>query len=230
MLHRPPSSASPGRRSAGGLSRTTLLALGLAGAAAVGCVSGRPPGTTSGTGERLPSCPEPPGVPFGRLRPDSQARLVVNATRTKRAIPGWNDEQRLAVRGTSGLRYGPLARIIPHDTLEQMTDATFEGVWVLVARIQARGPYEKLGLGATSYAPDGEDTSTNSVWICRQLSDGQWYARIIRPDNRVSYLRAIRDQHPGARVPGAARWVWREDDEGAWMMCGSGCCTLNALM
>jgi hypothetical protein len=31
-------------------------------------------------------------------------------------------------------------------------------------------------------------------------------------------------------VPGAARWVWREDDEGVWMMCGSGCCTLNALM
>jgi hypothetical protein len=201
------------------------------GTAAVACRTTRIPA------ERLEppqGCTEPGGVPFRSLPPDSQARLVVDATSGKFEIEGWWDEQRLAVRRSSGeLVYGPLARIIPHDTLQRMTDSGFAtGQWVLVARIQARGAYAKLKLGATTYDPDGRDRSTNSLWLCRQPSDGQWYARIIRPDNAVFYAIVTRRDHPqvpASLMPGAARWLWREQDEGVWMMCASGCCSATAF-
>lgn len=214
--------------------RALALGLGLGSVALSACgttrtmdPAGRPPG------RQPPACSDTPAATeFLQSTRREQATAAARATAAKFPIIGWGDEQRLAVPKTilPGLKYGPLGRIIPVDTLERIPEASFDRGWVLVARIQVTGNYAKLGLGATSYDSAGSDASTNTLWICRQQSDRRWYARVVRPDRRRSYFPVDYDPHPSGPLPGAARWVWREDDETAWIMCPSGCCTLGAML
>lgn len=231
----PNESVAAGRRG-GNSRRLGVFALCAAGAALAGaCERGQEGAQQVGTQSVAPT----PGAlvsatAFDALAPDSQAAIARSATRAKRAIPGWGDQQRLAVLDSAGpadttgrLRHSALATIAPHDELERFSADSFAGAFRLVATVTSDSAYPKLGM------LPADTTYPNTLWL-RRVSGTTWQARMTIPANasippggsRHKFFAVIPTTH-SEPVPGTARWIWRADDESVWVRCGSGCCELG---
>jgi hypothetical protein len=162
---------------------------------------------------------------FDALPPAEQGRLARALTAQKARVPGWFDEQRLATGTRGNLRHTALARIVPYDQLERYRTRDFTDRWLFVAVIDSDSAYAKLGLAPTT--PQG---SPNRLDIQFRSRDQLWIARMRRPAGDSTLFRVVHDPHPADPIPGSARWVWQEDDESAWVMCGAGCCQLGTAM
>ena len=166
------------------------------------------------------------------------------ALRRVTRVPGWYDDQSLAIAapsGTAGLSpRGPRAVYYPDPRIGDMNDpAEFES-WTPVAYVMIRGApgdySEKLDLGSgitkfelifrkSTDAPPPEAGIT-----CAPSAGGTWWMRLTRGggSNTVNYRCVTARTHPSApTLPGTARWRWKVDDETTWVRCPQGCCSVN---
>jgi hypothetical protein len=94
-----------------------------------------------------------------RLTETAYLQEVRAATRRKGHSKGWADSQPLAVRVVQGndtvLRYGPGAKIVPHDDLENLRERDFERDRQVVAYIYIDTAYPKLLIPAPPSRPQG---------------------------------------------------------------------------
>ena len=192
-----------------------VLAACVSAGAATGCVR-----STRGGGQRGLLIRD-----FDALSREEQGRLARALTVTKTRVPGWVDEQRLAVGTRGNLRHTARARIVPYDRLERYKTSDFTDRWLFVATIDSDSAYAKLGLDSTRAGG-----APNRLDITYSSSERRWKARMTTPTGTSRQFLVVYEGHPVDPVPGSARWVWKEDDESAWVMCGAGCCEIgNAL-
>lgn len=81
--------------------------------------------------------------------------------------------------------------------------------------VQANVPQDKM-----DQCTNNPDPATNRAWWVQILSKRGATVN-------TKYLCITRRAHPGVTIPGAARWLWSKKDEGFWMRCGNGCCSLE---
>lgn len=163
---------------------------------------------------------------------------------------GWMDEQRLApAAGGSASAASPLwAAVIPHPSLDTMTDADFASwrvasfVWipdqgadaaVILGQYQTKFNYA-FGWNAISLCGGAACFPTPiapTPPTCAALpSDEQrWYGEIRpRSGGTPKYFCVKRVPHLSVgHVVGAARWRWIKNDETVWMRCVQGCCEVE---
>jgi hypothetical protein len=146
-------------------------------------------------------------------------------------IKGWYDEQRLALLPSGRLTPGNQARIIPEPGLDTLTADNFHcnapcdrsKGWVAVAS----------ALYNNAADPDYAQKMNLRPGIRAQialrsrdsLGTVLWQARIISQKDTV-YKKVLRVDHHGFKIPGTARWFWRENDEVMWIKCLAGCCSV----
>ena len=146
----------------------------------------------------------------------------------QRVVPGWFDEQRLAIRSTPG---GPLkpwqsgtAEIYPDKDLADYTKPDqFKNKWIHVASIKTPAPYDKLGLKK-------HDTIESELFLMYFLDD--WWANVHTMDEsgieKESAFSIHRTEHNDPiGIPAVARWGWDETDETIWVRCANGCCQIE---
>ncbi len=171
----------------------------------------------------------------------SESALLAGTGRTY-SVPGWYDEQVLAVPAADGsLRpSGVRAAIYPAADLGQHNDAAdFSGRWVQAATVvlEARSPdYEsKLNFDPGSnriflcIGSSGDCQVSELPPRCTAGADNHWWAKIVSASGRVAYRCVTHRDHSGLGVdiPGGARWRWAVDDETGWARCTNGCCQIQ---
>jgi hypothetical protein len=74
----------------------------------------------------------------------------------------------------------------------------------------------------------------NGVWLSKDAQNN-WWAQFVpgstAPTNQP-FFQVSRIDHSGMgspAVPAAARWLWSDTDEDAWIACDQGCCTISGL-
>lgn len=165
------------------------------------------------------------------------------------------DRQSLAEKVGSALRVTSVTGSIdPVANLGRLKAVDFKNRWVHVgvaaldrnhAKYNGRG--HRLGAPRTAedsiYFCGGTAAKCNvmgnpaMIAKCEASPDpdtGQaWWTRIISTrgsDRRITDHCTVRRAHvviAGVEVPGAARWRWLKEDEGFWIRCGNGCCSLE---
>jgi hypothetical protein len=196
------------------LASLAVLAAWVSAGAATGCARSTAVGGGSRSG--------PVVRDFAELPLEQQGRLARELTAQKTRVPGWVDEQRLAVGTVGNLRHSARARIVPYDQLERYKTSDFTDRWLFVATIDSDSSYAKLGI-----APTTVGGAPNRLEVTYSSSERRWKARMITPGGASRQFAVIYEDHPLDPMPGTARWVWREDDESAWVMCGAGCCQIG---
>ena len=100
------------------------------------------------------------------------------------------------------------------------------------SRVDASTPVTRSELNRLEMCHGTSDEChvSKSAWpqLASCSTDGQWWARVVAPSERLKYLCVTRRGHENLRgtfsVPGTARWRWMASDEGVWNACGQGCC------
>lgn len=183
------------------------------------------------------------GYPDSDLRDQAAARI--------RAIPGWFDQQHLAVRrvdpntGKRTLVPSPVrATLVPHPLLATLNaDTDFEHDWVEVANVwlpeAVEGYAEKMNFkprwnriayrrGTRTEALGGESLRRPCPEdAARPTGIGDWWARITASDGTHAYFCVTKYAHAGLNLPGVVRWRWMEEDETTWIRCPGGCCPVE---
>lgn len=159
-----------------------------------------------------------------RARPDIGARLTGPE---RRSIPGWFDEQHLAIPASGGgLTPGPLGRIYPgelhfsaHDDLPRLDTLFRRGLEAAEIEIEhAPSSYvDKFNLHVTP----GGVVASSRIWVRIGQDTVSSYRNPLgeSPRRAVNFI-----DHLHHAAQGAVRWRWRETDETAWLSCRSGCC------
>lgn len=168
-----------------------------------------------------------------------------NELRRVTRVPGWYDDQSLAIAspsGTAGLSpRGPRAVYYPDPRIGDMNDPAEFETWTPVAYAMIRGAPgaygEKLHLGSgitkfeLIFRRSGEDPPADVGDVSCGVSDGgTWWMRLTRGGGgpTVGYKCVTARAHPSApTLPGTARWRWKVDDETTWVRCPQGCCSVN---
>jgi hypothetical protein len=151
------------------------------------------------------------------------------------SVPGWGDAQRLAEMSTANPAHVTLgskrASIIPGPaTLFNDSTQFVIGTWYHAATV-----YFPIEPTAAKYADRWQLRRFGNKIYIRHNGPNDWSARIQRHDGFLcgiikcwQPLRASRDPHPNLSIPASARFRWFEDDEGVWVRCADGCCTVSA--
>lgn len=159
-------------------------------------------------------------------------------------IPGWYDEQQLAIPRNGSLTPSAIvATIFPDDDLSSLMDeSSYQGKgWIDVAYVTMDQTLPKY-LAKFNFMATPDSSSVNVVAIChggansecdmagqspsQQNASWQWWARITAPDASTVYRRVTVQPH-GQRVPATARWRWLDNDENFWVRCIQGCCEVE---
>ena len=201
------------------LARHTWIAIGCGAAM---CLVGPDDGGTSGA---------PPA--WGTEPPVTSIPASLLATRSRYAIYGWYDQQRLWHLRSDGTPapMGSPARVVPVETLGQINDTLkFAGKWIHVATIwldHEDSTYKsKLNLHA------GENRLYLTLF--RSGKRRGWWADIEPGSTMPNSLRfhVVRRGHehhlPKVMIPATARWRWMRNDETIWTRCAAGCCEVQA--
>lgn len=163
---------------------------------------------------------------IGPRQPDGRPAFTPRATiagQTSRPalIPGWHDEQILAYKDAAGILRpsGLRATLIPEMDLDQKSEASFQGTWVLVAKIHIEG--DPAG---GKYATWGLRTGWNHFWLRKDAA--KWRAQVTDANGNFAkeWRHVDRHLHHDAAVPGTARFRWTSYDDGIWVPCGQACC------
>lgn len=138
--------------------------------------------------------------------------------------PEAGDRQALLVGSyPDSAQYGPIARIEPEKGNFKIPPSQL-ATGTIIARIINEGtqPYPKLGL-----LPRG----TTYVWVEVDSATGQGRSVFVELDSTggVSSVHPARlttnQNHPDFRaVQALAKFVWTNQDEEAWSVCGAKCC------
>jgi len=172
----------------------------------------------------MPGCegaPNPQASP--QLATATGAQLVDYAgTQTFSSHVGAGDEQMLSTIVNGQRRFGPRATITALRGLDALTMDSLTQRGRPLARIVSDSAYPKLGIKA----------GTN--WLFVQHVGGpptdstSWRARMVAADgtDTVLVFNSFED-HPEDPPPATARWLWVPTDEGIWVRCASGCCTIG---
>jgi hypothetical protein len=168
-----------------------------------------------------------PAPPFGSIASASLDEILRYARGLEYdTATGASDRQALAVQKRPGARcpdeceYGALARIQPEIGSVALADADVERGRI-IGRIINEGvkPYDKVNLGARD---------TVYLWV-QQTATGP-SSRFVSSDPKRADESAktrsltLGDSHPGLYTRAVARWIWVDDDEQAWVGCGTRCC------
>lgn len=147
-------------------------------------------------------------------------------------VKGWHDEQELAAPA-GGAPGAPLIRtdsssIVPVPGLASITFAQYQLALQNVATIYMKDD-PKAG---SKQAKWGLRRGVNYVWLTLTSTTtgrAQFTQTPVMPTSGPSFV-VHRMPHTGlvTRIPGVARWVWRDSDEEAWIDCDQGCCTIGA--
>lgn len=179
-----------------------------------------------------------------------QPDFVIYGGDAHRVIPGWYDEQHLAVRQGNGLVPGPIGRVYPTPALfgtKSFSDTDLEGsmkAGMLVVDIEVEGDTAALGEYLHKFdLAVANGMGTSSIWLV--LDEGEPRAEFRNGATATTLetttaATAPTDVPPkpayAAFVPqaqhaaiGAARWRWDSQDERVWVSCESGCCTVSAV-
>jgi hypothetical protein len=173
-----------------------------------------------------------------------------------REIPGWYDEQHLAV-STGGDEQWPttiLGTVFPDEGLDTLTHGGYvRKVWAPVAYTVVRHdpafkPPQQDEFGVYQRKFNFEAGSGEEVrnWIsfcfgtdvecfppagaeapkCDGPGEGRYWARIVSAGGRTEY-RCVKYTHHGLTLPGVVRWRWLKNDDKNWISCPDGCCQVN---
>lgn len=166
---------------------------------------------------------EPPAHGFG------ESGLAAQVSR--RVIPGWFDDQRIAIPNPTGsFKIMPAlhASIVPDTALNSYVIDDFK-TWRPVATVH--------------FVEDPKTTKYETAWHFRgggevgnllelmMDSTGKWHARVN--GREYSNFKVTRTPHEMGdsrfHIWGTARWAWRDRDELIWVGCAEGCCLVDAM-
>jgi hypothetical protein len=148
--------------------------------------------------------------------------------RTMFVVPGWYDEQQVAVPGGTGtppLTPSLKASIVPDPDLDTYTvTANFDTGFVRVATVFFEE--EPTAKYLNDYQFHIRSTQEDTLYL-RHITTGRphWVARV---NNNSRYFRVMRTPHAGSHVTGTARWAWDDNDEVIWVRCDDGCCLVDS--
>lgn len=148
-------------------------------------------------------------------------------------VRGWHDIQRLGVADASStvtLDKDLEASVVPDDSLGLRDSTHFQKGWVRVATVQFtkrpdKPPYSDKWhfLQEANEISIRIDARSKTGWIGKVFS-----GQMDSSGNPIEYALVVnRDPHPGERLPGTARWAWRDKDEWIWVRCDEGCCWIS---
>ncbi len=151
---------------------------------------------------------------------------------------------------------GPYGTFVPSPALDQLVHVTdFMKGWVHAASAVVDRDYKKMfkrgvnkvylchgpALQSAPNAPAcGVQPDVANASCVSDMDGFPWWARIVparggapkdwcvtRRDHTGELAQYIAS-HPGdiIAIPGAARWRWTSTDDGEWIRCGTGCCTI----
>lgn len=188
---------------------------------------------------------------FNSEQPPPELERWSASTAGQWAIPGWYDQQHLAVAhtepNTNEVRLEPSpirATIMPHPMLATFNDeSAFERDWVEVAYAwlpdQVEGYAEKMNFkprwNRIAYRHGTREQALGAGALkrpCpeegeRPTGEGNWWARVTAADGTEAFFCVTRYTHTGLDLPGVVRWRWMAQDETTWIRCPSGCCPVE---
>lgn len=154
----------------------------------------------------------------------------VDVAVSRRAVPGWFDDQHLAVPGLGGLlgiRPRLHASIVPDTALDSLHLADFDAGWKPVATVHFRrapsAPYSTVW----GFREGGH---VGNLIELRRIDSANVRVWRVRINGMVmTNLRVVHTPHPATsiHVPGTARWAWSDGDELIWVRCDQGCCKIE---
>jgi hypothetical protein len=151
----------------------------------------------------------------------------------ERTIPGWYDEQHLAVTesvpgGPARLRPGPWATIYPAPGLRASSDADFKARMRFVATIVLMpGSSDATALDRYRYKFNATGPDTVGIWLHVQPDESvrvEFRNQITAPATSKNTQRMMQTLHA---AEGAVRWRWHRTDETGWIWCGA-CCDIGS--
>jgi len=156
------------------------------------------------------------------------------------SVPGWYDEQLLAIPGDQLMVSGLTGLIVPGED-NRIAESP---------QIQNVRPRGKYGLHVATLYFRGRDTATWSRYAekfalpMREFASGHPVfmnpadttvpgpedpnplRRFRTPNSPWTGVRRCDVTHSGS---GTVRWAWSEDDEGFWVPCAEGCCMVRGM-
>ena len=174
-----------------------------------------------------------------------------------RTVPGWYDEQYLAVSTTIHPHWPSriLGTMFPDPLLDGYMRTgfpvgTFVTVaWTALSQGPGKGPPDPTHLGVYktkfNFDPAPVTGAMNRIELCRGPRDTCIPAGIANPPTcpaaasdtlwaRISSgatgavaYRCVTYTDHGVDMPGVVRWRWLANDEKGWVPCPSGCCQVN---
>lgn len=153
-------------------------------------------------------------------------------------VPGWHDEQELAVTLPNGelvpgevrVTFYPAPDLEIHDK-QPNPFANMEYVGTIVVRpVEAPTALTQYTLGKYWQKYRLRLGAPTHVYLKRLAgANVTWEIHFVRGPSSVSYP-AHREDHTGKlltnqRMPGTVRWRWLTTDETTWVRCLQGCCT-----
>jgi hypothetical protein len=174
------------------------------------------------------------GIPPGQVKNALQpAPGLGSSGHFHASIPGWYDDQRLAV--TDAGNVPPIkpqmeASIIPHYNLGAFTiDKNFDVGRTPVASVYfSSDPTGSKYDTIWSFKKSTDLASENLIELQHDKTKGRddgWTVYINGVLN--TKLHVVRHGHGGMVIPGTARWAWSETDETLWVRCDDGCCEVE---
>lgn len=146
-------------------------------------------------------------------------------------IPGYMDEQNLAIQNAEGdLRPGPWGVITPSAVLNTTDTADLIGVGdIVVATITLLDDPTQFGDEWTNYAEkfqmqEDQGRWVTRVWLNRTSSTTTGGFGVSGPTPAAKTAEFVPMGHGAA---GSVRWRWLDVDEGAWIYCVDGCCSVQ---
>lgn len=136
-------------------------------------------------------------------------------------VPGWYDDQHLAIPGRDGkLVPGPWGRIHPAPDLGRLNADRLGVEPRVIGYVTLSGTPQQLAHYDSTW---NFRRGRNTLLVSRE--GAQWFMT-VRPDGAASARFRI-DRETGAMhaVQGAVRWRWDSTDESIWFGCDGACCT-----
>jgi hypothetical protein len=168
---------------------------------------------------------------FADILPPIHAGLPGAGLGREWTVPGWFDEQHLAVK--DGNRLHPRFRlsIVPTEDLANADEAAYarpSGVHVATIivppHVTIPPQYARTDTGY------GLRPGANRVYIFK-IAENDWRAHIVNSSfpQGTPHRRVKRRDHShfDYAVPPTARWRWVDTDEEIWVACAAGCCMIE---
>jgi hypothetical protein len=146
----------------------------------------------------------------------------------RRVIPGWYDDQQIAVPGGGPLGISAVlhASVVPDTALDYYHLDDFAN-WKPVATVHFEDPPTGKYMEKWHFLPGEEVGNLIELRFVVTGSDTTWKVRINGTEYQQFTVRRTSHALPGFHVVGTARWAWADYDEPIWVRCAEGCCWIE---